>query len=96
VQIRGLTPWHVQQYIWDKCFRQGAGGNAANQELIDCPSPISEEEAAAVLDSYRHSDTLLQNLRSWMSTLSVSTMVLDSTRSQTTSLAAEVKTTRGQ
>jgi hypothetical protein len=96
VQIRGLTPWHVQQYIWDKCFRQGAGGNAANQELIDCPSPISEEEAAAVLDSYRRSDTLLQNLRSWMSTLSVSTMVLDSTRSQTTSLAAEVKTARGQ
>jgi hypothetical protein len=95
MQIRGLTPWRVQQYIWDKCFRQGAGGNAANQALIDCPSPISEEETVALLDVYRRSDTLLQNLRSWMSTLSVSTMVLDSTRSQTDSLAAEVKAARG-
>jgi hypothetical protein len=91
VQIRGLTPWHVQQYIWSKCFRQGSGGNAANQELIDCPSPISEEEAAAILDTYRHSDTLLQNLRSWMSTLSVSEMVLAATRHDTASLAVAVQ-----
>jgi hypothetical protein len=95
MQIRGLTPCRVQQYIWDKCFRQGAGGNAANQTLIDCPSPISEEETVALLDAYQRSDTLLQKLRSWMSTLSVSTMVLDSTRSQADSLAAEVEAARG-
>ncbi|MEO6801243.1 MAG: hypothetical protein ABI178_14995 [Rhodanobacter sp.] len=88
VQIRGLTPWHVQQYIWSRCFRQGNGGNAANQELIDCPSPISEEEAAAILATYRHSDMPLQNLRSWMSTLSVSMVVLAATRHDTASLAA--------
>ena len=96
MQIRGLTPWHVQQYIWSKCFRQSNGGNAANQELIDCPSPISEDEAAAILDTYRHSDTLLQNLRSWMSTLSVSTMVLAATRHDTTSLAAAVQAAHGR
>jgi hypothetical protein len=96
VQIRGLTPWHVQQYIWSKCFRQSNGGNAANQELIDCPSPISEDEAAAILDTYRHSDTLLQNLRSWMSTLSVSTMVLAATRHDTTSLTAAVQAAHGR
>ena len=90
MQIRGLTPWRVQQYIWGKCFRQ-TGNNSANQELIDCPSPISDEEAAAVLDSYRHSDTLLQNLRTWMSTLSVSEIVLDSTREDTAKLATEVE-----
>jgi len=91
VQIRGLTPWHVQQYIWAKCFTEGTSANAVNQQLIDCPSPISEDEAAAILDTYRHSDTLLQNLRSWMSTLSVSTIVLVATRHNTTSLAAAVQ-----
>ena len=77
MQIRGLTPWRVQQYIWTQCFRQLGG---TNQELIDCPSPISDAEAAAVLDSYRRSDTLLQNLRSWMSTQSISAIVLDEAR----------------
>ena len=90
MQIRGFTPWHVQEYIWDKCFRQ-SGGGSANQELIDCPSPISDEEAAAVLNSYRHSDTLLQNLRTWMSTLRVSEMVIDGTRKDTVKLAADVE-----
>lgn len=96
VQIRGLTPWHVQQYIWSQCFRQGKGGNASNQELIDCPAPVSEDAAGAILDTYRHSDMLLQNLRSWMSTLSVSTMVLAATRSNTANLAAEVQAARAR
>jgi hypothetical protein len=94
VQIRGLTPWHVQEYIWSKCFRQGDGGNAANQELIDCPSPINDDEAAAILSTYKHSPTLLQNLRSWMSALRVSAMVLGATRSDTINLAAEVQAAR--
>ncbi len=94
MQIRGLTPWHVQQYIWTTCFRQWGGGSAANQELVDCPSPISEDEAAAILDTYRHSDSLLQNLRAWMSTLRVSTMVLGGTRSDTDRLAAAVQSAR--
>ncbi len=84
----------MQQYIWSNCFRQGKGGNAANQELIDCPSPISEDESAAILDTYLHSDTLLQNLRTWMSTLSVSTMVLAATRSDTANIAGEVQAGR--
>jgi hypothetical protein len=94
VQIRGLTPWHVQEYIWRKCFRQGDGGNAANQELIDCPSPINDDEAAAILATYKHSPTLLQNLRSWMSALRVSAMVLGATRSDTINLAAEIQAAR--
>lgn len=95
MQIRGITPWNVQEYIWHKCFRQ-SGGSSANQELIDCPSPISDEEAAAVLESYRHSDTLLQNVRAWMSTLRISELVLDGTREDTVSLAAEVEAAQAQ
>jgi hypothetical protein len=37
---------------------------------------------------------LLQNLRTWMSTLSVSTMVLAATRSDTANIADEVQAAR--
>jgi hypothetical protein len=90
MQIRGLTPWRVQQYIWSNCFRQ-TGGSSANQELIDCASPISEDEAGSVLDTYRHSDTLLQNLRTWMSTLNISALVLTGTRADLDRLAGKVE-----
>lgn len=88
MQIRGLTPWHVQQYIWEHCFRQL---DATRQQLIDCPSPISEAEAATVLDTYRHSDSLLQNLRFWMSTLKVSGIVIANSHGAETKLAADVE-----
>jgi hypothetical protein len=94
MQIRGLTPWRVQQYIWEQCFNQGKDGDRENQTLIDCPAPISEAEAAAVLDGYRRSDTLLPNLRTWMSTLRISSLVLASTRSQTEQLASDVQAAR--
>jgi len=87
MQIRGLTPWHVQQYVWDHCFKQLEG---ARQELIDCPSPIGDAEASTLLGAYRQSDTLLQNLRIWQSTLKVSTLVIDYARKDADRLAAEV------
>lgn len=96
MQIRGLTPWHVQEHIWNHRFRQLKNGNAANQSLIDCPSSVSDDEAAAILDTYRHSDTLLQNLRSWMSTLRVSTMALVGTHDDTDKLATEVQAARAR
>jgi len=92
MQIRGLTPWRVQHYIWDSCFRQLSGA----QELIDCPSPISEQDAAAVIETYRHSDTLLQNLRFWMSTLRVSQIVLDTARQDAIGLASDVHAARSR
>ena len=96
VQIRGLTSWRVQQYIWSHCFRQGKTGIADDRRLIDCSAPISEEDAASILVTCRRSDTLLQSLRSWMSTLRVSTTVFSATRNDTTDVAAEVEAARGK
>jgi hypothetical protein len=92
MQIRGLTPWRVQHYIWDSCFRQRSG----TQELIECPSPISEQDAGAVIETYRRSDTLLQNLRFWMSTLRVSQIVLGDARQDAIRLAADVQAARSR
>jgi hypothetical protein len=92
-QIRGLTPWSVQEYIWTHCFRQEHG---VSQALLDCESPISESEAAAILDVYHKSDTLLPNLRVWMSTLSVSEIVVTGMRRDALALAEDVAKVQGE
>lgn len=86
-QIRGLTPWPVQQYIWSHCFSETA---YATQEFVDCPSPISQQAAATILSSFRLDRSVLDNLRTWMSTLRVSEIVLDNNRRTGQRLAAQV------
>ncbi len=92
LQVRGLTPWQVQQYIWGHCFSETS--EVITQKLIDCPSPITEQQAAAILAGYRQSPTLLQNLRSWMAILQVSHYALASARENALLLAAEIQAAR--
>jgi hypothetical protein len=92
LQIRGLTPWTVQEYIWTHCFRQRGG---VSQDLLDCPSPIPESEATAILDAYQKSDTLLPNLRIWMSTLRVSQIIVAGMRSDALALAEDFAKAKG-
>jgi len=84
-EIRGLTPWRVQEYIWSSCFRQLEG---AAQELIDCPSPLTDAEATKLLDAYRAAPTLLPHLRQWMSTMRISAIVVHSMRQDLDRLVA--------
>lgn len=90
-QIRGLTPWAIQQYIWTHCFRQGSG---AQQFLVDCRAPISEAESAGILDAYRRDPALLQNLRAWMSLVQVSSIIVSSIAPETRALAVAVDDAR--
>ena len=92
-QIRGLTPWPVQVYIWNHCFNETR--SLMTQQLLACPSPISPREAAATLAVYRQSPTLLDHLRTWMSTLRVSAIVLDNLRQDNRRLAAEITAAQG-
>ena len=92
LQIRGLTPWTVQEYIWTNCFRQRGG---VSQDLLDCPSPIPESEATAILNGYQKSDTLLPNLRIWMSTLRVSQIIVTGLRRDALALAEDFSQSRG-
>lgn len=86
-QVRGLTPWPVQQYIWSHCFRETS---YLAQQFVDCASPISDNGAAAILASYRQSATLIESLRFWMSQLRVSSLVLANDRRDAAALAAAV------
>jgi hypothetical protein len=87
VQVRGLTPYRVQEYIWAKCWRQRAG---ADQELIDCPSPIPEDEAAALVAQFRANETLMQNLRFWQTQMFVSMQIMNDVEKRARALDARV------
>lgn len=82
-EVRGLTPWSVQEYIWANCFRQNKG---ASQELVDCASPLSADEAQHLLATYRASPTLLPHLREWMSIMAISSIVVDSMKGEAEAL----------
>lgn len=63
-QVRGMTPWAIQEYIWENCY-----GNALeSQQLLDCAAPVNEEEALAVLGQFGQSPQLLASLRFWVAT----------------------------
>jgi hypothetical protein len=89
VQVRGITPSKIQEYIWAKCFVQLGG---VNQKLVDCPSPISEAEAAAVLATYHGTPQLLDNLRYWHTWLGVSDKFMNNAlNDQAKALLAEIE-----
>jgi hypothetical protein len=89
VQVRGVTPSKIQDYIWANCFVQLTG---VNQKLVDCPSPISEAEAGTVLATYRGTPQLLENLRYWHTWLGVSDLYLGGTTAdQAKALVAEIE-----
>ena len=88
--VRGLTPWHVQTYIWANCHRS----STLSQELVDCESPIDAGEADAILAIYLADERLVRELRFWMANLSVAKGVLESNRLRVERLIALVDASR--
>jgi hypothetical protein len=88
-EIRGLTPWRVQEYIWSHCFRQNKG---PSQDLLDCASPITDDEGQRLLETYRASPTLLPRLREWMSVMNISAIVVQGMKGDSEALAEVLKT----
>jgi hypothetical protein len=85
-QIRAITPWATQRYIWEHCFSESS---YFGQTLVDCPSPMSDEEAAALLGTYQRTPALLDNLRTWMTLLHISAIVLRNTRGTAEQIIAQ-------
>ena len=72
VHVRGVIPLDVQDYIWANCYRTNAD---AAQELVDCPSPINEVRAAAIVNEIRRDRALMAELRYWTSTMHVAAQI---------------------
>lgn len=69
--VRGIIPLDVQLYIWTNCY----ASNAAEQELRGCASPVSEERAAKIVNAIRSDKSLMSELRYWMSTMHVASII---------------------
>jgi hypothetical protein len=79
----------VQEYIWSHCFRQNKG---PSQDLLDCASPITDDEGQRLLETYRASPTLLPRLREWMSVMNISAIVVQGMKGDSEALAEVLKT----
>ena len=70
--IRGLIPFDIQQYIWESCYRSVDG---VGQEMFACDSPINEEQAGKILGELTDNKKLIEELRFWMSTMHVASII---------------------
>ncbi len=86
--VRGMTPWPIQHYIWTRCYGMD---KALNQRLLDCPSPVSESEALAIIDAYRKDSTLTSQLRFWLATQSTGLIIMRSIKSEAESIDEDVQ-----
>jgi hypothetical protein len=70
--VRGVIPIDVQLYIWSNCYASDASGE---QALQNCASPVSEARAAEIVSAIRQDQTLMSELRYWMSTMQVASQI---------------------
>jgi hypothetical protein len=70
--VRGLIPLEIQSYIWTHCY---ASDIHMRQSFVDCPSPIAEASAAEIVERFRREASLIEELRYWMSTMQVATII---------------------
>ena len=71
-RVRGVIPIDVQLYIWTKCY---ASNERGEQDLRDCASPVSEARATDIVNAIRRDRALMSELRYWMSTMQVASMI---------------------
>jgi hypothetical protein len=71
--VRSVIPAVVQDHLWRNCFRA-----EGRQQYFDenCPAPISENEARAVIEALRADPETRLSLNYWLSTVSVVRMTL--------------------
>jgi hypothetical protein len=89
--IRGLVPSDIQAYIWTSCYRELPN---LEQQLIDCPSPISEARAGQVLRSIVAEPRALQELRFWNTQMTVVITASAAQRDRAQRVSDEVENTR--
>jgi hypothetical protein len=88
-RVRGLTPFAIQEAIWGTCARSSS---VDEFDMIDCPPPVSEEQAFAVIERLRADTALTEQLRFWITNVRVMNEFAkhdaDSARELATSLKA--------
>lgn len=91
--VRGLTPTIASAQVWAKCHRTD---ESADQFLLDCESPMSEQAAQSVLDVYLADPRLLPELRFWITNLEVMTSLISKHQAAAQKLAARLPKAAGE
>jgi hypothetical protein len=86
--IRGVFPIDIQYYIWESCYESN---NFSEQVLINCTSPISPQQTKDLLKKITSNETLIQELRFWVSTLKVALVIATNQLKETTVLIEIIK-----
>lgn len=91
-RVRGMTPWKIQQYIWSNCYRS----KDADQELLDCDAPVSETESIAVIERYRQSPELTDELRFWLVNVNNGLQLMQGIQAEAQALSDDVERELGR
>ena len=70
--VRGTIPLDVQSYLWGNCY---ASNPLGKQEMLNCASPIDEARAKEIVDALVSDAALMEELRYWMSTMHVASLI---------------------
>lgn len=72
MHVRGVIPLDMQSHIWKHCYTSNAHGE---QDFLDCAADFDPARVAAVVDAIRADPALMAELRYWMSTMHVASII---------------------
>lgn len=71
-QVRGIIPLQLQRYIWEHCY---ASDELGKQVLLECDAPTDAGDLAEIVAAISSNKSLMQQLRYWMSTMHVVSII---------------------
>jgi len=90
--IRSIIPVRIQLYIWSNCYET----DGAFQKLKPCPPPIEEFKIQHVVDRLKSNETILDELRYWVSSLEVANLIVQNNVETAKNLHEELLVQLGQ
>ena len=87
--VRSYTPVRISDYIWETCVLSPGGQGEGFDP--NCPSPISEQEAQALLDRYVAAPGLVPALRFWVVNQKVASRLIEEGEQAAKTLLARVQ-----
>lgn len=92
--VRGYTPTMVNDYIWTRCIE--GGGTQEERFDPDCPSPITDVDAQALLDRYVSAPGLVPALRFWVSNQKIASNMIQGAMKDASALQVDVRSRLGR
>jgi hypothetical protein len=91
--VRGRIPMKVQYYIWQHCYSLDP---YLGQTLLDCSAPEDLLNAGEIADKIAANSALMFELRYWISTVHVASLISESRAKAATILQKAIKAELGE